>query len=140
MKYETLICTIIFYLMLCIRFRKKPLILSFSLRISYICSWLYDLNYKHDNFLLFLIFCILSFVSTSFSMQPQPLIIFLQSEAGTNNKQGKNKSCKYQSHKGIFISEIDRYLVSFFLDDKGLKRSLLWTGVTNQQAEMINLT
>ena len=51
---------------------------------------------------------------------PQPLLIFLQPEAGSNNKRDKTKSCKYQSHEGILVSEIDKYLVSFFLHDKGL--------------------
>ena len=67
----------------------------------------------------------LSFVSTSFSIQPQPLFVFLQSDAGSNNKRGKTKSCKHHSHEGIFVSEIDKYIVSSFFDDKGLKLSLL---------------
>ena len=66
-----------------------------------------------------------SFVSTSFSMQPQPLFVFLQSEADSNNKRDKTKSCKDQSHEGIFVSETDKYIVSFFFDGKGLKLSLL---------------
>ena len=70
-------------------------------------------------------YSILSFVSTSFSTQPQPLFAFLQSEAGSNNKRGKTKSCKHQSHEGLFVSEIDKYIVSFIFDDKGLKLSLL---------------
>ena len=64
-----------------------------------------------------------SFVSISFSTLPQPLFVFLQSEAGSN-KQDKTKSCKHQSDKGIFVSETDKYIVSFFFD-KGLKLSLL---------------
>ena len=67
----------------------------------------------------------LSFALTSFSTQPQPLLVFLQSEAGSNNKRDKTKSCKHQSHEGIFVSEIDKYIVSFFFDEKGLKLSLL---------------
>ena len=67
----------------------------------------------------------LSFVSTCFSTQPQPLFVFLQSSAGSNNKRDKTKSCKHQSHECIFVSEIDKYIVSFFFDDKGLKLSLL---------------
>ena len=58
-------------------------------------------------------------------MQPQPLFVFLQSEAGSNNKRGKTKSWKHQSYEGIFVSEIDKYIVSLFFDDKGLKLSLL---------------
>ena len=58
-------------------------------------------------------------------MQPQPLFVFHQSEAGSNNKRDKTKSCKHQSHEGIFFSEIDKYIVAFFFDDKGLKPSLL---------------
>ena len=58
-------------------------------------------------------------------MQPQPMIVFLQSETGSNNKQDKTKSRKHRSHKGIFVSETDKYIVSLFLDDKGLKLSLL---------------
>ena len=69
--------------------------------------------------------CILSFVSTSFSTQPQPLFVFLQSEAGSNNKRYKTKSLKHQGHEGLFVSEIDKYIVSLFLDDKTLKISLL---------------
>ena len=75
--------------------------------------------------MLFLIYCIQSFVSTTFSTQPQPLFVFLQSSAGSNNKQDKTKSCKHQSHECIFFSEIDKYIVSFFFDDKLLKLSLL---------------
>ena len=70
-------------------------------------------------------YCILSFISTSFSTHPRPLFVFIQSEAGSNNKRDKTKSCKHQSHKGIFVSEIDKYIASFFLDDKGLQVSLL---------------
>ena len=66
-----------------------------------------------------------SFVSTSFSTQPQPLYVFRQSEAVSNNKWDKTKSCKHQSHEGIFASETDKYIVSFFFDDKGLQLSLL---------------
>ena len=59
-------------------------------------------------------------------MQPQPLLVFLQSEAGSNNKQEKTKSCKHQSLKwGIIVSEIDKYIISFLFDDKSLKLSLL---------------
>ena len=58
-------------------------------------------------------------------MQPQPLLVFLQSEAGSNNKGDKTKSCKHQSHEGIFVREIDKYLVSFFFDEKDLKFGLL---------------
>ena len=65
------------------------------------------------------------FTSTTFSTQPQHLLVFLQSEAGSNNKRDKTKSCKHQSHEGLFVSEIDKYIVSFFLDDKDLKLSLL---------------
>ena len=58
-------------------------------------------------------------------MQPQPLFVFLQSEAGSNNKRDKTKSCKHQSHEGIFVSETDKYIVSFFFVYKGLKLSLI---------------
>ena len=34
-------------------------------------------------------------------MQPQPLFVFLQSEAGSNNKQDITKTCKHQSHEGL---------------------------------------
>ena len=50
---------------------------------------------------LFLIYCTLTFVSTTFSTQHQPLTVFLQSEAGTDNKRDKTKSCKHQSHEGV---------------------------------------
>ena len=58
-------------------------------------------------------------------MQPRPLCVFLQSEVRSNNKRDKTKSCKNQSYEGIFVSEIDKYIVSFFFDDKGLKLNLL---------------
>ena len=74
---------------------------------------------------LFLIYCIRIFVSTSFSTQPQPLFVFLQSEAGLNNKRDKTKLCKNQSHEVIFVSETDTCIVSFIFDDKGLQLSLL---------------
>ena len=74
---------------------------------------------------MFLKYCIVSFASTSFSTQPQPLFVSLQFEAGWNNKRDKTKSCKHQSHEGIFISESDKYIVSFFFDDKGLQLILL---------------
>ena len=51
------------------------------------------------------------FVSTTLSTQPQTLFAFLQSEAGSNNKRDKIKSCKYQNHEGIFVSETDKYIV-----------------------------
>ena len=65
------------------------------------------------------------FALISFSMQPQPLFVFLQSEAGSNDKRDKTKSCKHQSHGGIFVSETDKYIVSFFFDEKGFQFSLL---------------
>ena len=52
-------------------------------------------------------------------------LVFLQSKAGSYNNRDKTKTCKHQSHKCFFVSEIDKYIVSFFLDDKGLKFSLL---------------
>ena len=58
-------------------------------------------------------------------MQTQPYFVSLQSEAGSNNKQDKSKSCKHQSHEGTIVSKIDKYIFSFFFDDKGLKLSLL---------------
>ena len=70
-------------------------------------------------------YCILSFVSISFSTQFQPLFVFLQYEAGSNNKRDKTKLYKHQSHGGIFVSETEKYIVSFFFDDKGLQLSLL---------------
>ena len=53
--------------------------------------------------------------------QPQPLFVFLQSEASSNNERDRAKSCKDQSHEVIFVRKIDKYMVSFFFDDKGLK-------------------
>ena len=64
-------------------------------------------------------------MSISFSTQPQPLFACIQSETGSNNKRDKTKSCKHQSHDGIFVSETDKYIVSFFFDEKGLQLSLL---------------
>ena len=65
---------------------------------------------------------ILSFVSTTFSWKPQPLFVFLQSELYSDNNRDKTKSCKHQSHEGvgIIVSESDKYIVSFFFDEKGL--------------------
>ena len=70
-------------------------------------------------------YCILSFVSIFFSTQPQHLFVFLQSGAGSKNKWDKTKSYKHQSHGGIFVSETDKYIVSFFFDEKDLQLSLL---------------
>ena len=53
------------------------------------------------------------------------MFVFLQSEAGSYSKRDKIKSCKYQSHGGIVVSETDKYIVSFFFDDKGLQLSSL---------------
>ena len=58
-------------------------------------------------------------------MQPQPLLGFPYSEAGSNNKRDKTNPCKHQSHEDLFVSEMGKYIVSFFLDDKGLKLNLL---------------
>ena len=58
-------------------------------------------------------------------MQTQTFFVSLQSEAGSNNKRDKSKSCKHQSHEGTIVSKIDKYIFSFFFDDKGLKLSLL---------------
>ena len=69
---------------------------------------------------------ITSFVSISFSTQPQPLValvVFLQSEAGSDNKRDKTKSCKHQSYGGNFLSKTDKCVVSFFFDNKGLQLS-----------------
>ena len=74
---------------------------------------------------MFLICWILRFVSTTFLTQPQPLSVFLQSESGSNNRRDKTKSCKHQHHERVFVSEIDKYTVSFFFYDQGLKLSLL---------------
>ena len=50
----------------------------------------------------------------------------MQSEVGLNNTPNKAKTCKHQSHEGsVIVSEIDKHIVSFFFDDKGLKLSLL---------------
>ena len=65
----------------------------------------WDLNYKHGNFLQLLkvVFNILyiTFCLDHFSMQTQLLFVFLQSEAGSNNKQDKAKSCKHKNHEGV---------------------------------------
>ena len=49
---------------------------------------------------VFNILYILSFVWTTFFMEPQPLFVFLQFEAGSNNNEDKTKSCKHQSQDG----------------------------------------
>ena len=36
-------------------------------------------------------------------MQTQPLFVFPQSEAGSNNKRDKTESCKHQSYKGVSL-------------------------------------
>ena len=36
-------------------------------------------------------------------METQPLFVFLQSEAGSNNKRDKTESCKHQSYRGISL-------------------------------------
>ena len=67
MEYGLFICTIIFYLILCLRFRKEFLMskdfLHFLVTFSVIvvCRYNYDLNYKHGSFfqLLKVIFNIL---------------------------------------------------------------------------------
>ena len=46
------------------------------------------------------------------------------SETDSNNKRDKTKSCKHQ-RGGIIVSEIGKYIVSLFLDYKGLKLSVL---------------
>ena len=74
---------------------------------------------------MFLICWILRFVSTTFLTQPQALPVFLQSESGSINRRDKTKSCKLQHHKRVFVSEIDKYTVSFFFYDQRLKLSLL---------------
>ena len=55
------------------------------------------------------------FALISFSMQPQPLFVFLQSEAGSNDKRDKTKSCKHQSHGGIFVSEVSNIYLFIYL-------------------------
>ena len=44
---------------------------------------------------------ILSFASVCFSTQTKPLFIFLQSEAGSNNKRDKTKSYKNEKLEGV---------------------------------------
>ena len=58
-------------------------------------------------------------------MQHQPFFVFLQSEAGSNNKRDKKNHVNTETTSGIIVGEIDKYIVSFFFDDKGLKVSLL---------------
>ena len=81
----------------------------------------YDVNYKHGNFfeLLKVIFNIPTvyyvFCLNLFFYATQPLFVFLQSEAGSNDKRDKTKSCKHQSHEGIFVSEVSNiYLFIYF--------------------------
>ena len=69
---------------------------------------------------------LLNFVSTTFSTQPHTLFVFLQSETDSSKKQDKTRPCKHQINKGVItVREIDKYIVSFFFDDKGLKFNLL---------------
>ena len=136
MKYEPFICTIIFYLILCTRFKKVLLMLllreelltfardCFSYRS--LLAQIINTSISFSCWRLFLTYCILSFLLTLFPMQPQPLFVILRSESGSNNKPGKTKSCQYQSHEGGNIdTEIEKYIVSLSFDDKGLKLNLL---------------
>ena len=97
-EYGPFICIIIFYLILCIRFRKEFLKLSLSEEL---------LTFSRDFFsyrsLLKLVFNILAtkFCLDHLSTQPQTLFVFLQSERDSNNKQDKTKPCKYQSNKRL---------------------------------------
>ena len=111
MEYGPLICTIIFYLIFCIRLRKEILMLSLRWkRLTFARDFLsyrslqgqlwFKLSTRHSCWRLFLIYCILNFVSTTFSMQPQPLFVFLQSVAGSGNKWDKTKSCKLKVTTG----------------------------------------
>ena len=106
MGYGPFICTIIFSLILGIRFRKE--LLMFSLRLElltfaryFLVTGVYNTGISFSCWRLLLIYCMLSFVSTTFSTQPQPLFVFLQYEAGSNNKRDKTKSCKHQSHERV---------------------------------------
>ena len=139
MEYRPFICTIIFCLTLCIRFRKELHMLSLrqelltsarDFLVIAVCTYNFDLNYKHGNFfqLLKVIFNILytKFCLDFLFQAISTFFVLLQSEAGSTNKQGKTKSCKtLKARGGIFVSEIDKCIVSFFFDDKGLKLSLL---------------
>ena len=44
-----------------------------------------------------------SFVSTTFSTQPQPWFVFLHSATDSNGKGDKTKSRKHQSHEGVYL-------------------------------------
>ena len=116
---------IIFYLILGIRFRKE--LVMFSLRLElltfaryFLVTGVCNTGISFSCWRLLLIYCMLRFISTTFSTQPQPLFVFLQYEAGSNNKRDKTKSWE-----GIIVSEIDKYIVSFFFDDKEIYSFLL---------------
>ena len=116
MEYKPLTCIIIFYLTLSLRFRKEFLMLSLHKDVKELSSLIflvYVKNFLHllvtflviavcrDNYDFCFKYCILRFVSTTFSTQPQPVFVFLQSEAGSNNKRDKTKSCKHESHEVV---------------------------------------
>ena len=84
----------------------------------------YLLNVPARQFLLIVDGCFF-YLDRLFYTTPTFAFFFLQSEAGSSNKRDKTKSCRHQSHEGIFVTEIDKYIASFFFDDKGLKLSLL---------------
>ena len=84
----------------------------------------YLLNVPARQFLLIVEGCFF-YLDRLFYTTPTFAFFFLQSEAGSSNKRHKTKSCRHQSHEGIFVTEIDKYIASFFFDDKGLKLSLL---------------
>ena len=74
---------------------------------------------------LFLIYCILSFASASFSTQSQSVFVFLQFEAGSvrNTLEFSNKVLlsKNQNHEVIFVRKKGKYIASFLFESKILK-------------------
>ena len=116
MEYKPFTCIIIFYLTLSIRFWKEFLMLSLHKDVKELSSLIFLVYVKNclhllvtslviavcrDNYDFCFKYCILGFASTTFSMQPQPVFVFLQSEAGSNNKRDKTKSCKHESHEVV---------------------------------------
>ena len=138
MEYGQFICTIIFYLILCIRFRKGSLCYVYVKNFSHLLTFdshsdffqlsqfagTTDLNYKHGN--------ILQFLKVVFKVLSRPLFLrnlsiclfFCNLNQVQIISETKLNHVNTKATRGITVSEIDKNIVSFFFNDKGLKLSL----------------
>ena len=130
MEYRPFICIIIFYLILCIRFRKEFLMLSlYQELLTFACDFFSSCSLQvHSNFfqLLKVVFKImytkccldhLFYTSSTFffcNLKQVQIINETKLNYVTSKPQG-----------GMIVSEIDKYIASFFVDDRVLKLSLL---------------